>query len=238
MGHRLRAVGAAAAVGLRRAPLLAAGAIVLALTACGTGGASSPTATATQTPPPEPTATAEPEVTSIVIGGSEFTTVLADGTAHDTVPYASDPAAAISLLTGLFDQEPVVTGMPEQHCSPSFTRADWSGAVKLDTEFAWLPEGQLFDLVVTQPSLNGIEIVSTIGLRVGDDAGAVIAGLPPQQVELYELDGVTTGAAAYEVEGGKFAPEGYDAWGAQLLIEGSAVDGIASPIVFLASSTC
>ena len=222
----------------RRALLLIAGVIVLSLTACGPGGGSSPSAAPAQTPPPEPSATAEPEVTSIVIGGSEFTTVLADGTVRDTVPYTGDPAAALSLLTGLFDQEPVVTGMPEQHCSPSFTRADWSGAVKLDTEFAWLPEGQLFDLVVTEPSHNGIAISSTVGLQVGDDASAFIAGLPPEQVELYELDGVTTGAAAFEVEGGEFFPEGYDAWGGQLLIEGMAVDGIASPILFLASSTC
>ena len=111
-------------------------------------------------------------------------------------------------------------------------------AVKLDTDFAWLPEGQLFEIYATAPSIAGIAITTSGGLAVGDDASALIASLPPAQVQLYEYEGVTQGTAAYEVEAGQFGPDSFDAWGAEVLVRGSLVDGIVSPAIFLAATTC
>ena len=221
----------------RVAPALALAAFLL--TAC---SPTSPTPAPTATTPPAATPTqapVEPPVVSgIVVGGSGFTTVDAAGAVVDTVPYSSDPAAAIALLSGLFDAEPLVSAVPEEHCSPSFNRADWDGAVKLDTDFAWLPEGQLFVFGAYAPSHAGIDLTTSGGLAVGDDASELIASLPPTHVEMYEYEGITQGMAAYEVEGGDFGPASYDAWGAQVRVKGSLVDGIVSPAIFLAASIC
>ena len=211
----------------------------LLLTACSpTTPDPTPAVTAPPTATPTETPVEEPAVTGIVVGGSEFTTVDSAGAVVDTVPYSSDPAAAIALLSGLFDAEPLVSAVPEEHCSPSFNRADWDGAVKLDTDFAWLPEGQLFVFGAYAPSHAGIDLTTSGGLAVGDDASELIASLPPTHVEMYEYEGVTQGMAAYEVEGGDFGPASYDAWGAQVRVKGSLVDGIVSPAIFLAASIC
>jgi hypothetical protein len=228
--------------GSRRGTIVGIVVAALLMSGCASPGEpqASPTPASTPAPTstPRPTPTAEPEVASIVIGGSEFTTVLADGTVRDTVPFSSDPQAVVALLTELFESEPVVADVAEEHCSPSFTRADWSGAVKLDTEFDWLPEGQRFVILASAPVHHGIALTSTVGKTVGDDASDLIATLPAEQIQMYEWEGETRGSVAYAVEGGGFPPKGYDAWGALVLVESNLITDIAAPASFVSASIC
>lgn len=161
-----------------------------------------PTTSPTPTLPPLPPIP-EPEAGTIVIGGQALTIYPKDGSEPQILPYSMPSDEFIDTLSAVFGEEPVLSSYVMQGvCDPSFDQAAWGDGVAVRTNFDWLPPEEKVEIDVIVSSLNGFQIVSSLGLGIGDDDTAYFEWARGQE------DAYTS---ASEDKGQLFTELGYDA---------------------------
>jgi hypothetical protein len=194
-------------------------------------------------PTAKPTASATPEaaqVASLVVGATGFSLVDDAGAQLESVPYSSDPEAAVALLTEAFGTEPVRSDrQSEPSCVTEAKLATWDPGFELRFGIpeGWIPAGQLFELESTAPAVGDVAIETPAGVSVGDPVDSLLQGLPAEQVgEPAQTDIGLIQWADYEVGSG--APsadpnEGSpDYWGASGRAVDGTVDVLTAPHIF------
>ena len=158
---------------MRIAPLAATALLAFALAGCapitivvGPTGDPSPSET-TETPTP-----AGPD--ALVLGVQGLTLVDGEGAPDETVS-REDVSGSIDLLTGLF-------GAPEEQTTEFGTFYDW-GAVS-GSDSGW------FNVRFSAPDLDGVDLRTSQGIRVGDPRDAVTALDPFDDGEILGLEAV------------------------------------------------
>ncbi|MFF2370231.1 hypothetical protein [Agromyces sp. NPDC058110] len=181
--------------------ILAASAVVALLAGCApsatgaepsvpaetTAAAAAPTPT--PAPPTEPTEPVDPltSVTKLVATATSLDLVDADGGLVERYAYLDDPESVLGALSAVFDGDPVTEDRPgSNHYPPS--RAHVWGDVEIEVRaydearreaegigLSWPRFAVYFDA----PSYDGVELTTPSGIQVGDEFGALEAGLDP-----------------------------------------------------------
>ena len=147
---------------------------------------TTPTATGSAATSPDPADAAVPasEPSFIIISGNGFDVVYKDGSESGNIPFESDSAAAIALLSTVTGAEPVeevITG--DGVCNPTYQTNKWDGMTVHNGEQGWWrPEAARFDILVTASHVGGVRIVTPDGHSVGDSIDAFAQGLPTSSV--------------------------------------------------------
>jgi hypothetical protein len=155
---------------------------------------SSPTASATADATPTPTSS--PRASALVIGVTSMKVLDAQGAVLQELEFGAPGADVAFSLTQLFGEEPVVSDTAGTLESWPTRNYAWGG-FELRDEFRDESKRTYWEyyLFVTTPSVNGVEIRTIGGARVGDPAANVVfdatSPWPPES-----FDGVTCGAEA------------------------------------------
>jgi hypothetical protein len=159
---------------MRIAHLAAAAVLAVTLAGCapitiviGPTGGPSPSETTGSTPPPS-----GPD--ALVLGVQGLTLVDGEGGPDETVA-RDDVSGSIDLLTGLF-------GAPDEQTTEFGTFYDW-GAVS-GSDSGW------FNVRFSAPDLDGVDLRTSQGIKVGDTRDAVTALDPFDDGEILGLEAV------------------------------------------------
>jgi len=221
------------------APALAL--LTLALFGCAadTPTPAAPTASATQEPSTTPTAESDLTVASLVVSIDSVSTLNAAGEVLQSVPFDSNPEAAVALLTTAFGSEPTIHQEPGG-CWDDDGNTQWSWGDQADVSIfsavtpasraTWRSENDFY-LRVHVAELAGVDIETDSGVSVADSAAALFAELPASQVFATSGEGsfvgITDIGGTYD-EGGT---TGY--WGVAVERRGESIAVIAAPAGFL-----
>jgi hypothetical protein len=235
----------------RRGTLVAAVAVLLAVTGCTTSGVSdgpsapassaagastAPSAGAadpTGTPVPAPAPVADPlaDVDTIVFSAASLS-LRARDVEVASVPLVGEPLDdAVAVLSRVLG-EPVADGVEEDHCVAAQTRWAW-GEVRLGTADLYADEGSLVfraeQPTVSAPDGREVRIETPGGVAVGDPVGPLATQVPLEDQDAFDPDG--TGRLSLVVDrvrtresAGEMYPYGALVWS-----EGGTVLGLAGP---------
>lgn len=227
-----------ASLSLAKVGLAAAIVSVLALTGCTPEAvpvASSAPTVEPATPTPEPVVLA---VETVVIEGDAMSLILEDGSVSERLAFSSNPDAAAASLTAALGEEPVVTEVANETCEPAHTKTEWGSDVRLISNYAWLPAGQLFSIVVDAETVNGVAFEAEGGYRVGAESTALVASVSSDQLEGVTFEGSTYEYVHVDIEGGSAGGEDLGLWGSFASAKDEIIDKIASPVSYFSGSNC
>lgn len=223
---------------LARVGVAAALLSVLALIGC----------TTTAVPVASPVPTVEPEtptpeqvplaVETVIIEGYAMSLILEDGSVSQRLLFSSKPEAAVASLTAALGEQTVMTERAEEECAPSATKTSWGSHVWLISNYDWLPAGQLFSIIVTAETVNGVVFEAAGGYRVGAESTALVASVSPDQVEVETVEGTTYEHVQIDIEGGSIDGGGRSLWGSSASAKDGTIYAIASPESYFAIVDC
>ena len=194
---------------MRIAPLAAAAVLSLTLAGCApvtiiVGPTGDPAPSETGTPTSGPTGPA-----TLILGVHGLTYVDGDEATEDPATSREDPAAGLALLTDLF-------GAPEEQTTEFGTFYDWGAVTSSDS--GWL------NVRFSEAELDGIQLQTSQGVKVGDPREAVTAYDPFDDGEILGLEAEPepgTDSLSHPGDGGT----SYIA----VFFDGDTVSGLAAP---------
>ena len=200
---------------------------VLALTAC-----AAPAPDQTAAPTPVPTSTPEPVAETIVVGGSDFAVLDADGAELDRIAYSADPESAVDVLADAIGAAPETAVEGAQTCFGEYDTRRWDESLALKSgENLPLPADALFELEVTGELAGGIRLQTPQGFAVGEPIAELTASVPEAPAVQFETGGAVVN---FEVVTGSEEDGAEPYYGAQAtdLEATGLIGGIRAPLDF------
>lgn len=211
--------------------------LLVGVTACSPRPADPhPTVEAPIVETPAPAATSSPAAlipSFVVINahsvsvGSTTEAVIVD------VPYSTDVATAIALLTDAVGVEPTVSTIPGDHCYADATAWDWGGFRILAPVVEIAGPGALFIARATGPTTtNGLDIELTYADTVGSSLADVVAHGPGGGYTVVSVD-IGGGHVTAMLDG-----QDGNTWGVIMVVEGGIVSSYYAPGYFNQEDHC
>lgn len=155
---------------------------LVALAGCTATGAPSASPTASD-PSPSPSVDLGPAAV-IQISATDVSVLDAEGDVIGTHDFLGDAPGMVDLLENAIGEAPEVVAPSDDSCSTD-THYTWGDGFEFwISETAEAPAAPFTPLHVASKvdAIGSVQIVTSTGFRVGDDATEVIAGLPADQV--------------------------------------------------------
>ncbi len=216
---------------MRRTTTFAVIALLLTgLTACSPPPDPRPTVEAPVVETPGPAETLEPAALIPAIVTFDAHSVSVGSTTEEVivdVPYTTDPAAAVDLISEAIELEPTVSTIPGTGCSAEATVWDWGGFRLIAPAPAGDTLGVHFIARATAASTgNGLGIDLTYADRVGATLADVVAHGPSGGYSVVSEDlGGGYGVGMIDGQDG-------NTWGVILVLEGGTVTSYYAPGYF------
>jgi hypothetical protein len=214
--------------GMRRTTTFAVIALLLAgLTACSPGPAEPrPTAGGPGTETPGTSASPTPAVlipSFVVITAHSVSVGSTTEAVIVEVPYTTDPATAVELLSDALELEPAVSTVAATDCSAAGTIWDWGGLRLAAPAPGGSGPGAAFIVRATAAdTASGLHIELTYADEVGSSLADVVAHGPGSYTVVSEDLGGGHAVAMLDGQDG-------DTWGVIMVVEGGTVTSFYSP---------
>jgi hypothetical protein len=172
--------------------------------------------------------------------------VTTSGGSHTEIEYTSSPTLAREAIEQVIATLPTETDEPSGNvCAPAYSAVSWTG-LTIISEFEFLPDGDRFLLLATEPTVDGVVVSESMtGYVVGDDAAELLTALPASQIEKFSDEGIEYASLAIDPVVSEQEAQNYEEGlrhrpgvGSELGLEDGLVTSIQAPVFYDMASGC